>query len=92
MGMELQTQFLMLCILLLSSDGEVSFGSDGGAPITTVLILVNDIAWTVGYRSHRYFVGRDSVADSASATGYFGIETIIATGGDDQLMVVEATT
>ena len=72
-----------------SSDGEVSFGSDGGAPINLdgTYTGVNDIAWTVELSDRTdIFVGRDSVADSASATGYLpGIETIIATGGDDQI-------
>ena len=73
-----------------SSDGEVSFGSDGGAPINLdgTYTGVNDfIAWTVELSDRTdIFVGRDSVADSASATGYLpGIETVIATGGDDQI-------
>ena len=48
---------------------------------------VNDIAWTVELSDRTdIFVGRDSVADSASATGYLpGVETIIATGGDDEI-------
>ena len=48
---------------------------------------VNDIAWTVELSDRTdIFVGRDSVADSASSTGYLpGIETVIATGGNDEI-------
>ena len=94
--MEQQTQFgliqlseMLLHLTLKLEETLVPPADSEGSAITLdgTYTNVNDIAWTVELSDLTdIFVGRDSVADSVSTTGYLpGIETVIATAGNDEI-------